>query len=384
MLYIEQEFVDPLFRAPLTLSIAAACLKYLATAWVLDDPALKTKKALKQERETEASSDWVFIVRLTLRLVFLILSAQVFFEDAGKLYRGMPLVSSTIQWIHGYAMVLAFSPNTIAFAPAACIFEAFWLLKISDCRSRWHRASDILAAVYGCFLATFYGAPLIMVATTYGLCGATVISFAFFYDALTLPWRLVSGHMSAIWVAVPVFVALGVLFFMFHTMLFSYYLCMSYRYPELYAQIKASGLETKKMFQAQMPHKVAGNIIGRAREIGLSKLGFAGDDRSEDLRHSLEPHAEGAFEVESAEDPAQEKCLLNDQASVALCASKIFTCLSLPLLQLCVVVAARMCLGESAWTSALHSFEERSWSHYLDHVSEVGSKRLSSLVWIYL
>ena len=52
-----------------------------------------------------------------------------------------------------------------------------------------------------------YMGPLLILFTTHGLLGMAVISYAFAYDFLTVPWRLMTGHMADFWVAVPIFTA---------------------------------------------------------------------------------------------------------------------------------------------------------------------------------
>eukprot|EP00930_Biecheleria_cincta_P088081 TRINITY_DN77317_c0_g1_i1.p1 TRINITY_DN77317_c0_g1~~TRINITY_DN77317_c0_g1_i1.p1 ORF type:complete len:385 (-),score=48.21 TRINITY_DN77317_c0_g1_i1:181-1335(-) len=384
MLSVEQDFVDPLFRPPLTLAITAASLKYLVTAWVLDDPQLKSKKTLLREREAEGYSR-VHLVRIGLCIVFLLLSAEVFVEDAWSLYTGLPKVAG-LQRIHAFAMVLAFSPNTVAAVAAACIFEALWLFKLPIRRSGIHLVSDILAFVYGGTLAAFYLMPLVFVSVVYGILGAVVVTCAFTYDFVTLPWRIYTGHLNAIRIAVPVFFAYLLWTAMFHIVIAGYFALVSRRYPELLEQNSragAGGANNTLLLSLRQdgPHKVAVRILGKARDVGLSSLGIEAEPESY-VNVDEEPVPLNTFEVEANED--QDKCILNDQAALITCSMKIFTCLSVPLLQLCVIVAARVYLGESAWGAAEHSFEERTWGHYLGHVRDIGPNRISSLVWIYL
>ena len=49
--------MEPLYRAPLSLAILAAAVKYVTTAWVLDDPLLKTAATLRKEREAPPSPE---------------------------------------------------------------------------------------------------------------------------------------------------------------------------------------------------------------------------------------------------------------------------------------------------------------------------------------
>lgn len=384
MLAVEQDFVDPLFRPPLTLAIAAASLKYLVTAWVLDDPQLKSKKTLQREREADGFS-MVQLARIGLCVVFLLLSAEVFVEDAWSLYTGLPKVAG-LQRVHAFAMVLAFSPNTVAAVAAACIFEALWLFKLPIRRSGIYWISDALAFVYGATLAAFYLMPLIFVSVVYGMLGAAVVTYAFAYDFVTLPWRIYTGHLNAIWIAVPVFSAYLLWTAMFHIVIAGYFIFVSRRYPELKEQASraGSGNASSTFFNSLSqigPHKVAVRILGKARDVGLSSLGVETEPQSY-VNVDVDSLPLNSFEIEESAD--QDKCILNDQAALITCSTKIFTCVSVPLLQLCVIVAARVYLGESAWGAAEHSFAERSWGHYLGHVRDVGPNHLSSLVWIYL
>ena len=57
MFSLEVDEVDPLYRAPLSLAIVAAAVKYVTTAWVLDDPLLKTVAEVRKEREAPPSPE---------------------------------------------------------------------------------------------------------------------------------------------------------------------------------------------------------------------------------------------------------------------------------------------------------------------------------------
>jgi len=53
MLEVERDFVEPLFRPPLSLSVVAAAFKYVATVVVLTDPLLSTSSEYVQKRQAD-------------------------------------------------------------------------------------------------------------------------------------------------------------------------------------------------------------------------------------------------------------------------------------------------------------------------------------------
>merc|ERR1712007_200284 len=58
-----------------------------------------------------------------------------------------------------------------------------------------------------------------------------------------------------------------------------------------------------------------------------------------------------------------EKCILNDEMLAWLSYFKVSVCVTAPILQISVIIAARTCGGTDVWTSASTTFAERSWAH---------------------
>ncbi|CAJ1379925.1 unnamed protein product [Effrenium voratum] len=115
--------------------------------------------------------------------------------------------------------------------------------------------------------------------------------------------------------------------------------------------------------------EVAARIIGMAQNGGLK---MRPEVEMDDMPLNTELEAQ------------QEKCIINDEGLMLLCGAKVLLCLSLPLVQLCVVVAAQVYLGESAWNAANLTFQERTWQHYMHSLSRFALERPLSLAWLYV
>ncbi|CAJ1358412.1 unnamed protein product [Effrenium voratum] len=222
-----------------------------------------------------------------------------------------------------------------------------------------------LAAVYGAVLGFAYAGPLFLVSMSHAVVGAAVVGYAFAYDFLTLPWRLFSGDMKEIWIAVPVVNACVLWTVLYTCIVIGYFWLVSRRYPELEPQ---RGRYRAKVLE-QMPHQVAARIIGMAQNGGLK---MRPEVEMDDMPLNTELEAQ------------QEKCIINDEGLMLLCGAKVLLCLSLPLVQLCVVVAAQVYLGESAWNAANLTFQERTWQHYMHSLSRFALERPLSLAWLYV
>ncbi|CAE7407499.1 ANKRD50 [Symbiodinium sp. CCMP2592] len=159
------------FRPPLALAVIAAAAKL-----VMDEPLLKSSAALNQ------------VLRLLLRLLFLAMALSQLLEDffsaIGYLGHFQGFQSRGSWKMHALALMLAFSSGTQL------------ILSLAD------RVWGKPMLVYWGVLGFVYVFPLFLFGTTDG-----VMCYAFMYDLITFPWRLVTGHMAEIWVAVPVIIA---------------------------------------------------------------------------------------------------------------------------------------------------------------------------------
>jgi len=369
MFSLETDLVDPLYRPPLSLAILAAALKFIATAWVLDDPLLKTSGTLQKERE--GPSD-VKVTRLILRGLFLLLSANVLFKDIGLVARAFHTSTGWFRWMHSTAIIIAFSPNSVAAVAAACVAEVkvHWTRGF-PLHGGWRvMLSESMAMAYGFLLCFAYIGPLCITFMTHAMTGAAVVSYAFAYDFVTLPWRIYAGHMAEIWIAVPIFNACVLWTVLYTVIVIGYFWLVQARYPEIAEHGWGAGCE-KKILKEQMPHQVAAKIIGLVREVQGTTL----------PRFETEMDPMPLTGTEVAET---EKCILNDEGLMLLCGAKVLCCLSLPLVQLCVVVAAQVYLGHGAWDAANLTFQERSWEHYGEQVMPFAKQSPLTFLWVYL
>ncbi|CAE7768838.1 unnamed protein product [Symbiodinium microadriaticum] len=345
------------FRPPLALAVMAAAAKLVTTAWVMDEPLLKSSAALNQEVHGLRTK----VLRLLLRLLFLALALSQLLEDffSATGYLGH---LQGFQKMHALALMLAFSPNTVAAVAGTWMIEVkmSWTHRLFLQPDMLGVISDAIALVYWGVLGFVYVFPLFLFGTTHGVLGFCVMCYAFTYDLITFPWRLVTGHMAEIWVAVPVIIAGALLAMMYVLVMMGYYSLVKFRYPDI-AQSAPAGGDKEKIFKAfkdQMPHQVAARIFGAARDVGLAKLG--GSPTGE-----LEMDSAPFTKVEEVQDG--EKCILNNEGLMLALAGKVLGCLSMPMVQLCVVIASQVYLGHGAWEAANTSFQERTWDHYFDH-----------------
>lgn len=356
-MFVLEQHVNSLFRPPLALAVMAAAAKLVTTAWVMDEPLLKSSAALNQEVHGLRTK----VLRLLLRLLFLALALSQLLEDffSATGYLGH---LQGFQKMHALALMLAFSPNTVAAVAGTWMIEVkmSWTHRLFLQPDMLGVISDAIALVYWGVLGFVYVFPLFLFGTTHGVLGFCVTCYAFTYDLITFPWRLVTGHMAEIWVAVPVIIAGALLAMMYVLVMMGYYSLVKFRYPDI-AQSAPAGGDKEKIFKAfkdQMPHQVAARIFGAARDVGLAKLG--GSPTGE-----LEMDSAPSTKVEEVQDG--EKCILNNEGLMLALAGKVLGCLSMPMVQLCVVIASQVYLGHGAWEAANTSFQERTWDHYFDH-----------------
>ncbi|CAE7530634.1 unnamed protein product [Symbiodinium natans] len=374
-MFLLENHVDPLFRPPLALAVLAAAIKVLTTAWVMDEPLLKTNGALKQEGDAPLKTK---VTRLVLRMLFLAMATNTLVEDAQMAMSSLAQLRG-FQKLHALALVLAFSPNTLAAVAVSWMIEVklSWTHQFFLQPNRLSIISDIMALVYIGMLHMVYVFPLFLFGTTHSVLGFCVLCYAFAYDLCTLPWRLASGDMADIWIAVPVFFAGVFLFMLYGGVMLCYFFLMRGRYPDVALRAKAQGHSEEKLFKEQMPHQVAARIIGAARDGGLAKQSATAELR--ELRwRTLE--TDPTLEREDEDD----KCILNDDFLLLACAGKVLGCLSMPMVQLCVVIASQVYLGHGFWEAANASFQERTWAHYCEKMSRFAEQRPFSMLWMYV
>ncbi|CAK9004248.1 Uncharacterized protein SCF082_LOCUS8092 [Durusdinium trenchii] len=123
--------------------------------------------------------------------------------------------------------------------------------------------------------------------------------------------------------------------------------------------------------------------VGRNAQVAARIIGFVREVRTSDARPEMEMDPMPLTGTEVPE-LANDRCILNDEGLTLLCGAKVLCSLSLPLVQLCVIVAAQVYLGRPAWEAAMLSFQERSWEHYFESLGHFAKQRPLTLLWVYL
>eukprot|EP00913_Durusdinium_trenchii_P000206 g188.t1 len=100
--------------------------------------------------------------------------------------------------------------------------------------------------------------------------------------------------------------------------------------------------------------------VGRNAQVAARIIGFVREVRTSDARPEMEMDPMPLTGTEVPE-LANDRCILNDEGLTLLCGAKVLCSLSLPLVQLCVIVAAQVYLGRQSgfelWPFAA-TFEE--------------------------
>lgn len=423
MLGIEHHFVDPLSRPPFSLAIIAAAIKYISTIIVLEDPVLMTRSDfIRRRSETGESVEYRKKILLGARIIFCCLAFSTAVSDVVTLIHGFPLVHGW-QRCHLIAMVLAFSPNAVAAVAALGVTEVkvHWLdhMPVSSDSLGW--TCDVVAIMYANIMGLIYILPCFLVFLVYGLIGFFVTFYCFGRDFVTLPWSIHDHHLQAVWIAIPIFGALMMRTLVNIGLVIGQEKFVQWRYPEMTAKISEG--DRVSMMEVKMPEQVSARVIGYARNLKNSlqdgyEYALDGKEAEDASCHVEEPLVDlcdgqaGSFEAEDASrraasraaqsNPAlhfnirdlfprkvggnqdADRSILNDHVLAWLCYAKTTACISLPILQLFVIIAARVYLGHSPWEAGIETFKERSWGHYFGHVWSEGHRGWLRLLWTYL
>ncbi|CAK0896183.1 unnamed protein product [Prorocentrum cordatum] len=403
-----EHFLSPLFRPPLGLAVTGAALKYVATTIILADPLLRTRGDFIREREDSGMG--ARLQRLALlvgRGVFIGLAAACFEQDRVILSEGFRHLSG-LQCCHLVAMVLAFSPNTVAAVAAVGIIEvkAAWLngFPINSCF--YGSLADAAAVAYVAFMGLVYLLPLLVISTIYGIPGLCAIAWSFscefVFGFVVRPWQLLTqgrADFSSFWIVLPA-VAVFMLAVL-QILLIAYCVCviLEKRYPQIAQQEKnKNGGGGRSRLVREMP----AHVIGLMRELGGWKVGAehskdAIGDSSCSAELELLPKASDGKDVEisGAQPPRgsrlcgmaaheEDQCLLNDTTLGAIWMMKVTGCIAMPLLQVCVVITAKVLLGQAGpWGATLEVFSERSWTKYFQQIWSSGSSGVLPILWYY-
>jgi len=392
-----EAYLDPLWRPPLSLAVFAAALKYTATALVLEDPVLFTRADYFRRRQDPAMERFRRAL-LVGQLVFVGLAAQNLVMDLSVVVGSGPHLSLGAQ-CHLSAMVLAFSPNTVTAVVGAFTFglKAKVLKDASSGDHRLCKASDKVGRVFALVMGLFYLLPLVLVGLSYGCLGLLTVSYVFIWDFLSLPWRLLSGDMGAIWVAVPVACAMLVCHVLSTALIAGHVLLFEWRYPELTQKIAKEGQRVNVM-KMRITSRFRAEVIGRSSVQESPLVDLAGGEGADGLVacEANQGSGDGALEDAAEADTGglslsssggrgvTEKCILNDEHIAVFTCFRSGICLAMPLLQVSVVIAAKIFLGDGLWQASTKTFGERSWSHYIEHAGNSGLSGAVPLLWYYL
>jgi len=372
-------YIDPLLRPPLVLSVVAAGLKCLATGLVFQEPLLVARGEYLRRR-SRLSASAAHGCWLVVQVAFVGLAVATFRADLAVIASGFSRLSF---WERGhlFALVLAFSPNTVGAAAICCIVlvKVAWQKGEADV-ARLCKLSDALGYLFAAALALFYLLPLVLIVPTYGVLGTCVVAVVFVWDLCTLPWRLITWSMRIIWVALPVTFAFAVCHLVVCALWLGHIWLFERANPQLADRVRLEGTRVQPM-QLKLPDRFPSRIIGVARDL-VQPGGDLENAREMGVLTNLTEdhgHAEANEKLAPGESSA-DKCILNDQLTVSVTSLKVAVCAFLPLLQLTVVVAAKLLLGAGFFGAAEDTFAERSWSHFAGHVRDQGYAALVPLL----
>eukprot|EP00929_Paragymnodinium_shiwhaense_P085145 TRINITY_DN45596_c0_g2_i1.p1 TRINITY_DN45596_c0_g2~~TRINITY_DN45596_c0_g2_i1.p1 ORF type:complete len:431 (-),score=96.56 TRINITY_DN45596_c0_g2_i1:264-1487(-) len=401
-----ERYLDPLVRPPLSVSVLAASLKYAATVLILGEPLLFTRSDYIRRRE-DASSSACFRrqAQLLAQVCYVLLSANGMANDFYDLHHGFHHLGS-IERVHFAVALLAFSPNTMAalaglFIP---IVKQSWNISLPVYSSRIARISDVVVSVFAAITGLVYLLPLALIAFPYLVLGFFSIGWTVCVDTLQLPMRLYHQDFEEMWIGLPVACAWILSHALVAALIAIQAKLFEMRYPEVLLRTDES--EKAKAKGAMTMHKVPQHIIGVARQLVPSELtsgkafGKAVDmemmengnaDLLEDskqeeaeLEDLQEAGSAAVLATSSSSSSRREKTFVTDEFLACMMYFKVSACVFMPLLQLAVVVAAKVFLGASLRHAATSSFQERQWSHYLQHVAHAGVRRAPTLCWYFL
>lgn len=378
-MYELERYLDPLFRAPISLSLISAASKYVTTAVILGEPLIFTRNEYcRRHNAADTVPVKKRIVQFAVRFIFVGFAMGNIFQDFSVLAKGFPQLS-TWQCSHLVAMTLAFSPNTVAaIAVTFCTLQKVGLLAGLPIRSDGiRRASDMLVLIYTIVMFLVYVLPLAVVTIVYGVPGIFVTFYAFVRDIVTLPLKVYSNGLNPVWIAVSIVCNLmfgGLLI----TLVFAGHVwAFNKKHPVL---MQHSDTEDKcaSRIEAATGQQISATIIGCVHELVNSK------SWTRDVPIKPADMGQEKFLGGLSEEAAEETSILNNGLICCSTGLKVSACIALPLLQVCVVVAAKVYAGHGMWEAAEEVFEERHWSHYFESLWQRGMQGVITLFWYFL
>jgi hypothetical protein len=392
-----ERYLDPLFRPPLSLSVVASSLKYVATVVILGEPLLLTRSDYISRRED--ASSWACtkrMIQLIARVIFVGFAAYGLMIDTGALSEGFEHLTPW-QRVHFTVMVLAFSPNMVAAVAGMFIplVKMSWHVSLPVHSSVVGKVSNGVVMVFAVVSSLFYLLPLAFVFLPYALLGGCAITYALVCDMVTMPWTLFSGDLSSVWICLPVLATVMLSHTLVIMLISGQAMLFEKRYPELAQRCKESGKRDVAMSAMKLT-KMPEHVIGAVRDLHSEMVRQSAKVRDIELieggKHELLEegtppflNVNGTGKGMAADwNRANDKCILSDQSLACIFYLKVLMCVFMPLLQLSVIVAAKVFLGASMWQAASSAFTERSWGHYVQHVSSAGAPGAPKLLWYYL
>jgi hypothetical protein len=234
-------------------------------------------------------------------------------------------------------------------------------------------------------MSYIYIVPCLLVTFLYGFTGAAAMIFCFLKDVWTLPSRLKDHNMNVIWIALQILVALMMRTLVNIALIMGQEFFVAWRYPEAVKQI-AEG-DRVRMRHVKMPGEVSARVIGYMQAAGrASSASISTEGEPQLTEEPLMDLGESAPQrlKRSGSTEELEKSILNDTVLAWICYAKTSLCISIPILQLCVIIAARVYLGNALWEAGVETFKERTWSHYLYQVWHGGGRGCLRLLWAYI
>lgn len=394
--------VSQLFRPPLGLAVAGAALKYVATAAILADPLLSTRGDFLREREDATA--WAQLRRLALlgaRVAFIGLASSCFEQDWAVLSEGLQHFHG-LQRCHLAAMILAFSPNAVAAVAAAGILEvkAAWLRGLPVHRGVCGSVADLAALAYVAFMTVVYTLPLAIVSVVYGVPGMFAIVWSFACEFVVRPWEMATQgkfDFGNFWIALPVLVAFVLGNCLIVVIVYSMVSILELRYPHIAQQVsRQKGKNGKSRLASDMPVHVIGcvrELVGSREDKVQDDKDVIGDTANAELdllpAGNEEDVEDGAAKTLKSFSPwgeaaNEDQCVINDSNLGAIWVFKVTCCIAIPMLQVCVVITAKVLLGQAGpWTATLEVFGERTWARYVERVSSSGCSGVLPLIWYY-
>jgi len=294
---------------------------------------------------------------------------------------------SAWQRSHLVAMVLAFSPNSVAAVVVTCctLQKAALVAGLPVRPGGLGRVSDVLVLAFAMGMGLVYVMPLAAVMVVYGAPGVCFTTCAFARDMLMVPLKVFHWDLQPVWVSVSLSCNLVLAGSLVGLLIAGHVFAFQRAHPNMDAAQRSGGegVSASKL-GAAVRHEVSATIIGCVHELVSSGVWVKGAQARE-VETGQEAFLQGPAEAPAEADAEeQDRSILNDPLIASSTCLKVMACIALPMLQVSVVVAAKVYAGQGVWQASEEVFNERSWMHYFGHVQEKGTQAFMPLFWYYL